>query len=165
VNFTGKNNSGPKIKKRADLMYAELINARRRNMYLKRQVDRLKNKPLTKQKKKEITIETMKEVFTKDQFAFFLSQFTNARRGNCGQRYEPEFYKYCSSIFLESRRVYRKLRQTFVLPEEKSLAVNVPNPQYFTLPKKKQWKKKTPEEIAAAKEAAAAAAAAEAIAG
>jgi hypothetical protein len=153
------------LKRRGDLMYQEITRLRRRNIYLKRQIDRLRNKPLTKQKRKEITLDTLKEVFTKDQYAFFLSQFTNVRRGNCGQRYEPPIYEYCSSLFLESRRVYRRLRQTFVLPDERSLLVNVPDPQYFKLPKKKQWKKKSPEEAAAAKEAAAAAAAALVISG
>jgi len=130
------------LKRRGDLMYQEITRLRRRNIYLKRQIDRLRNKPLTKQKRKEITLETLKEVFTKDQYAFFLSQYNNVRRGNCGQRYEAPIYEYCSSLFLESRRVYRRLRQTFVLPDERSLLVNVPDPQYFKLPKKKQVEEK-----------------------
>ncbi|XP_059471587.1 nascent polypeptide-associated complex subunit alpha, muscle-specific form-like [Neocloeon triangulifer] len=132
-----------RIKDSVEKMYREITLLRRRNKYLAAQMEKMKTKPLTKQQKRNVTIETMKEVFNKEQFMFFMSQLENAGKlGGSGNRYEPELYEYCASIYLESRRVYRKLRTTFHLPAHHSLEKNVPEPKYFVLPKRKQYPKK-----------------------
>ncbi|XP_065338528.1 uncharacterized protein LOC135938642 isoform X2 [Cloeon dipterum] len=131
------------IKGPVEKMHKEIVLLRRRNKYLTKQLEKSRNRPLTKQQKREATIETLRDVFSEDQFMFFISQFTNATKaGSYGHRYEPKLYDFCASLYLESRRVYRKLRMMFHLPDYKSVLKNVATPQYFVFPKK-QHKKAT----------------------